>query len=178
MRPPLPAALAVLTGLVLAVSACGAGDRGAAVQAPPPPAPAEPRYVHLSSGHRNPITFGALYYLTPRLWGRERLYSTAAVSWHFWLATIGIVLYASSMWVAGITQGLMWREYTPQGFLANSFVETVAAKHVENIIRTLGGAMYLTGAVIMSYNLWRTVRMPGLARRETAATGAALAPAE
>jgi cytochrome c oxidase cbb3-type subunit 1 len=58
-------------------------------------------------------------------------------------------------------EGLMWREYTPQGFLANSFVETVAAKHVENIIRTVGGLMYLSGTVIMSYNLWRTVRMPG-----------------
>jgi cytochrome c oxidase cbb3-type subunit 1 len=55
----------------------------------------------------------------------------------------------------------MWREYTPQGFLANSFVETVAAKHVANIVRMLGGLMFLAGAVIMSYNLWRTIRMPG-----------------
>jgi cytochrome c oxidase cbb3-type subunit 1 len=60
----------------------------------------------------------------------------------------------------------MWREYTPQGYLANSFVETVAAKHVENIIRAVGGLMYLGGAVIMSYNLWRTIRMPSLAKAE------------
>ena len=70
---------------------------------------------------------------------------------------------SSAMWVSGIMEGLMWREYTPQGFLANSFVETVAAKHIENVIRTLGGLMYLSGAVIMSYNLWRTVRMPSSA---------------
>ena len=60
------------------------------------------------------ITFGALYFLTPRLWNRERLYSLQLVSWHFWLATIGIVLYASSMWVTGIMEGLMWREVDAQ----------------------------------------------------------------
>lgn len=73
------------------------------------------------------ITFGAIYYLTPKLWGRERLYSLRMVNWHFWLATLGIVVYAAVLWVAGIQQGLMWREYNSQGFLVYSFAETVAA---------------------------------------------------
>ena len=61
------------------------------------------------------ISFGAVYFLTPKLWNRERLYSLRLVNWHFWLATIGIVLYASAMWVSGIMQGLMWREYDDLG---------------------------------------------------------------
>ncbi|CAN5673945.1 cytochrome-c oxidase, cbb3-type subunit I [soil metagenome] len=107
------------------------------------------------------ISFGAVYCMVPWLWKKDRIYSNTLIEWHFWIATTGILLYIAAMWVSGIMEGLMWREYTPQGFLANSFVETVAAKHVENIIRTVGGLMYLSGAVIMSYNLWRTVRMPG-----------------
>ena len=106
------------------------------------------------------ISFGALYCMVPWLWKKEKIFSNALIEWHFWIATTGILLYIAAMWVSGIMEGLMWREYTPQGFLANSFVETVAAKHIENIIRTVGGLMYLSGAVIMSYNLWRTVRLP------------------
>ncbi|WP_371130389.1 cytochrome-c oxidase, cbb3-type subunit I [Phenylobacterium sp.] len=109
------------------------------------------------------ISFGAVYCLVPWLWKKDRLYSNALAEWHFWIATLGIVLYICAMWVSGIMEGLMWREYTPQGFLANSFVETVSAKHIENVIRTLGGLMYLSGALIMSYNLWRTIRMPSRA---------------
>jgi cytochrome c oxidase cbb3-type subunit 1 len=112
--------------------------------------------------------------MTPRLWQRERLYSLRMINWHFWCATAGIVLYASAMWVAGIMQGLMWREYTPQGFLANSFVETVSAKHIENVIRTFGGLMYLSGVFIMIFNLWKTVRMPSVQEQAPAET---LAPA-
>ena len=108
------------------------------------------------------ISFGAIYCMVPWLWKKDRLYSNTLVEWHFWIATTGIVLYIAAMWVSGIMEGLMWREYTPQGFLAYSFVETVAAKHVENIIRTLGGLMYLGGVLIMSYNLWRTVRLPSV----------------
>ncbi len=78
------------------------------------------------------------------------------------------------MWVSGIMEGLMWREYTPQGFLANSFVETVSAKHVENVIRMVGGLMYLSGAVIMAYNLWRTIRMPSATQVEADAAAPAL----
>ena len=93
----------------------------------------------------------------PRLWGRQQLYSLQLVSWHFWLATIGLVLYAASMWVSGIMEGLMWREVDAQGFLVNAFADTVAAKYAMNVVRFLGGALYLTGGLIMAYNLWATV---------------------
>ncbi|MDR3500165.1 MAG: cytochrome-c oxidase, cbb3-type subunit I [Parvibaculum sp.] len=104
------------------------------------------------------VTFGAVYCLVPWLWKRERLYSMALVSWHFWIATMGIVLYITSMWVSGILQGLMWRAYDSQGFLEYSFVETVAAMHPFYIIRAAGGLLYLTGTLIMVYNCWRTIR--------------------
>jgi len=106
------------------------------------------------------ITFGAMYCMVPWLWKKPALYSNKLVEWHFWIATIGIVLYITSMWVSGIMEGLMWRQYTPQGFLAYSFIETVAAKHVENIVRLGGGLLYFSGILIMTYNLWRTARMP------------------
>lgn len=124
------------------------------------------------------ITFGAVYCLVPWLWKKERIWSNRLIEWHFWIATTGILLYIAAMWVSGIMEGLMWREYTPEGFLANSFVETVAAKHIENVIRTIGGLMFLSGAVIMSYNLWRTIRMPSIASSESElASPAAPAPA-
>ncbi|MGB5948862.1 MAG: cytochrome-c oxidase, cbb3-type subunit I [Parvibaculum sp.] len=104
------------------------------------------------------VTFGSVYCLVPWLWKRKRLYSLALVNWHFWIATLGIVLYITSMWVSGILQGLMWRAYDAQGFLVYSFVETVAAMHPFFVIRALGGALYLAGALIMVYNCWRTIR--------------------
>ena len=104
------------------------------------------------------ISFGALYCMTQWLWKRPRLYSMSMVEWHFWAATIGIVLYITSMWVAGIMEGLMWRSYNEFGFLEYSFVETVEAKYIAYIIRALGGTLYLGGAIIMAYNLWRTAR--------------------
>jgi cytochrome c oxidase cbb3-type subunit 1 len=116
-------------------------------------------HVHSGAlGWNGMITFGALYFLVPRLWNRERLYSFGLVNWHFWLATIGIVLYASSMWVTGIMEGLMWREYDDQGFLVNSFADTVAAKFPMYVLRGLGGVLYLAGAGIMCFNLWQTAR--------------------
>lgn len=116
-------------------------------------------HVHSGAlGWNGMITFGALYFLVPVLWKRERLYSLSLVSWHFWLATIGIILYAASMWVTGIMEGLMWREVDANGFLVNSFADTVAAKKPMNIVRGLGGVMFLSGALIMCYNLWMTVR--------------------
>ena len=115
-------------------------------------------HVHSGAlGWNGMITFGALYFLTPRLWNRERLYSLQLVSWHFWLATIGIVLYASAMWVTGIMEGLMWREVDANGFLVNAFADTVAAKFPMYVVRALGGTLFLTGALIMCYNLWKTV---------------------
>jgi cytochrome c oxidase cbb3-type subunit 1 len=103
------------------------------------------------------ISFGAMYFLAPKLWQRAGLYSDRLVNWHFWLATLGIVLYASSMWVSGIMQGLMWRAYNALGFLEYSFAESVDAMHPFYVIRGLGGVLYLAGAVIMIYNIWRTI---------------------
>lgn len=103
------------------------------------------------------ISFGAIYYMVPKLWNRERLYSLRLVTWHFWLATLGIVVYAAVMWVSGIMQGLMWREYDEQGFLVYSFAETVAAMHPYYIMRAIGGAMYLSGALIMAWNVAMTI---------------------
>ena len=114
-------------------------------------------HVHSGAlGWNGMITFGALYMLVPMLWGRKALYSNAMVNWHFWLATIGIVLYASSMWVTGIMEGLMWREVDAQGFLVNSFADTVRAKFPMYVVRGLGGILYLTGAILMCVNLWKT----------------------
>ena len=104
------------------------------------------------------ISFGAIYYLVPVLWKRSQLYSLRLVSYHFWTATIGIVLYITAMWVSGIMQGLMWRAYDNLGFLQYSFVESVAAMHPYYVIRGLGGVLFLGGAVMMVYNLWRTIR--------------------
>lgn len=103
------------------------------------------------------ITFGALYYLVPVLWRKRELYSQKLVAWHFWIATLGIVLYITAMWVSGIMQGLMLRAYDEFGFLQYSFIETVAAMHPYYVIRAIGGIFYLTGALIMVYNLWKTV---------------------
>ena len=105
------------------------------------------------------IVFACLYFLTPKLWGRKRRRTLwQLVNWHFWLATIGIVLYAASMWVTGIMEGLMWREVDDQGFLVNSFADTVSAKLPMYIVRGLGGVLYLTGGVIMCWNMWKTIR--------------------
>jgi len=123
-------------------------------------------HVHSGAlGWNGMITFAAIYYMAPRLWNRTRLYSLRMVNWHFWLATIGIVLYASSMWVAGITQGLMWREYGADGYLVYSFAEVVAAMHPLYLIRATGGLLYLAGALIMAWNIWMTVA--GKLRDET-----------
>ena len=104
------------------------------------------------------VSFGALYFLAPVVWGRERLYSLRLVSMHFWVSTLGIVLYVAAMWVSGILQGLMWRAYDHLGFLEYSFAETVDAMHPFYSIRTLGGGLFVIGALIMAYNLWRTAR--------------------
>jgi cytochrome c oxidase cbb3-type subunit 1 len=104
------------------------------------------------------ITFACLYFLTPRLWGRAQMYSMRAIDWHFWLATLGIVLYAASMWVTGIMEGLMWREVDDQGFLVNSFADTVSAKFPMYLVRGLGGVLFLAGAGIMCWNMWMTIR--------------------
>ena len=118
------------------------------------------------------VSFGAIYCLVPWLWNRP-LYSLRLVNWHFWVATIGIVLYVTSMWVSGIMQGLMWRSYNSLGFLEYSFIETVQQMHPFYEIRALGGALFLTGTLIMAYNLWRTIYP-----REATVSAATLASAE
>lgn len=136
-------------------------------------------HVHSGAlGWNGMITFGAIYYLTPRLWNRTGLYSLRMVNWHFWLATLGIVVYAAAMWVSGIQQGLMWREYDDQGFLVYSFAETVAALHPYYLLRAVGGLMFLAGGLIMAYNVFMTIL--GHQRNEApiAGTSPALQPAE
>ncbi|MBV1797059.1 cytochrome-c oxidase, cbb3-type subunit I [Siccirubricoccus sp. G192] len=135
-------------------------------------------HVHSGAlGWNGFITFGAIYYLFPKLWNKPALYSTKLVSWHFWIATLGIVLYITAMWVSGIMQGLMWRAYDELGFLQYSFIETVAAMHPYYVIRMLGGVLYLTGALLMAYNLWMTVRTESPAEEAPRAVPAGLVPA-
>ncbi|WP_282338770.1 MULTISPECIES: cytochrome-c oxidase, cbb3-type subunit I [Pseudomonas] len=104
------------------------------------------------------ITFGSLYHLIPRVYGRDGMHSTALINLHFWLATIGTVLYIASMWVNGITQGLMWRAVNEDGTLTYSFVEALQASHPGFIVRMAGGLFFLSGMLLMAYNVWRTVR--------------------
>ena len=124
------------------------------------------------------ISFGALYYLTPKLWNRQRLYSLRLVNWHFWLATLGIVVYAAVMWVSGIMQGLMWREYDDQGYLVYSFAESIAAMHPYYVLRMVGGLLYLAGALVMAFNIYKTIRGDVRSEVPMGAEAEALAPAE
>ncbi|MDB5502739.1 MAG: Cytochrome c oxidase subunit CcoN [Tardiphaga sp.] len=124
------------------------------------------------------VSFGALYCLVPWIWQRKELYSLRLVNWHFWVATIGIVLYISAMWVSGILQGLMWRAYTSLGFLEYSFIESVEAMHPFYIIRALGGGLFLVGALIMAFNLWMTVRVGEAESEVPLSSGATLQAAE
>ncbi len=121
------------------------------------------------------VSFGALYCMVPWIWGKRDVYSLKLVDWHFWISTLGIVLYITSMWVSGIMQGLMWRAYTELGFLQYSFVETVEAMHPYYVIRAMGGILFLIGALIMAFNLYMTIRH---GEAEKPAADVALAPAE
>ncbi|MCE2659269.1 MAG: cytochrome-c oxidase, cbb3-type subunit I [Rubrivivax sp.] len=103
------------------------------------------------------ISMGSLYHLIPRLFGRKNMYSMKAVELHFWIATIGIVLYIAAMWIAGVMQGLMWRAVNPDGTLVYTFVESVKATYPFYVIRVLGGALYLLGMLIMGWNVLKTV---------------------
>jgi cytochrome c oxidase cbb3-type subunit I len=104
------------------------------------------------------ITFGAIYCLVPWLWRRPGLYSLRLVEWHFWISTLGILLYIAAMWVSGILQGLMWRATDSLGFLQYSFAESMEAMYPFYVIRAIGGVLFLIGGLIMAYNVWRTVR--------------------
>ncbi len=102
------------------------------------------------------ISMGSLYYLVPRLFGRTEMYSVRLINLHFWVATIGIVLYIAAMWIAGVMQGLMWRAVGSDGMLTYSFVESVKATYPFYAIRLLGGVLYFAGMLIMAYNVAKT----------------------
>ncbi|MFY8085175.1 MAG: cytochrome-c oxidase, cbb3-type subunit I [Rubrivivax sp.] len=104
------------------------------------------------------ISMGCLYYLIPRMYGRRQMYSVKAIELHFWIATVGIVLYIAAMWIAGVMQGLMWRAVNPDGTLVHSFVESVKATYPFYVIRLLGGVLYLSGMLLMAWNVVMTVR--------------------
>ncbi|WP_415033789.1 cytochrome-c oxidase, cbb3-type subunit I [Azonexus sp.] len=103
------------------------------------------------------VSIGSIYYLLPRLFGKSGMYSTGLVTAHFWIATIGTVLYIASMWIAGVMQGLMWRAVNADGTLAYSFVESVKGSYPFWAIRWLGGVLFLVGMIIMAYNMFKTM---------------------
>ncbi|MCX7208623.1 MAG: cytochrome-c oxidase, cbb3-type subunit I [Proteobacteria bacterium] len=102
------------------------------------------------------ITIGSIYYLIPRLFNKEEMYSVKLIDTHFWIATIGVVLYISSMWIAGVTQGLMWRAVNTDGTLTYAFIDSVKASYPYYFIRFLGGLCFLSGMILMLYNVIRT----------------------
>ncbi|MBI1424006.1 MAG: cytochrome-c oxidase, cbb3-type subunit I [Gammaproteobacteria bacterium] len=103
------------------------------------------------------ITMGSIYFLIPKLYGRERMYSTRLIDVHLWVATIGIVLYIVAMWISGVMQGLMWREVNPDGTLAYSFVQSLKEMYPYYTVRFLGGVLYFVGMLIMGYNVYKTI---------------------
>jgi len=115
------------------------------------------------------ISIGAVYHMIPRLYGRPQMHSIGLINAHFWLATIGTVLYIASMWVNGITQGLMWRAINDDGTLTYSFVEALQASHPGYIVRALGGAFFASGMLLMAYNVFRTVRASNTEQADEAA---------
>ncbi|WP_299733012.1 cytochrome-c oxidase, cbb3-type subunit I [uncultured Endozoicomonas sp.] len=102
------------------------------------------------------VSFGSLYHLIPKLYGKEQMYSVSLINTHFWLATIGTVLYIVAMWVNGIMQGLMWRAVNEDGTLTYSFIESVEASHFGYVVRAIGGAFFVLGMLLMAYNVYRT----------------------
>ena len=103
------------------------------------------------------VSIGTIYYLLPRLFGKPQMHSVKLITVHFWVSTIGIVLYIASMWIAGVMQGMMWRESNADGTLAYSFVESVKVSYPFWAIRFVGGLLYLTGMLIMAYNMVKTM---------------------
>jgi len=102
------------------------------------------------------ISLGCIYSLTPRLLGLQAMYSTRAINTHFWVHTIGVVFYIAAMWIAGVMQGLMWREVNDDGTLTYTFVEALKATYPYYVVRLAGGLLVLAGAFIMAWNMWKT----------------------
>ena len=103
------------------------------------------------------VSFGALYHMVPILWNKREMYSISLINLHLWLGTIGIILYITSMWAAGIMQGLMWRSYDAMGFLQYSFIDVVVGIKPYYLIRAIGGICFLSGVLIMTYNIIMTI---------------------
>ncbi len=103
------------------------------------------------------VSIGAMYYLIPRLFGRAEMYSIKLIDLHFWMSTLGVVLYISSMWIAGVMQGLMWRAVNADGTLTYSFAEAVKATYPYYVVRLAGGMVFFSGMLIMVYNVWKTI---------------------
>ncbi len=104
------------------------------------------------------ISIGCIYHLVPILYGKNKMYSTDLINVHFWMSTIGTVLYIASMWVNGILQGLMWRAYNQDGTLTYSFVESVSASYPGYVVRVIGGGIFFAGMLVMAYNVYMTCR--------------------
>jgi cytochrome c oxidase cbb3-type subunit 1 len=115
------------------------------------------------------ISIGMLYHLIPVLYQRAQMYSVKLINLHFWMSTIGTVLYIASMWVNGIAQGLMWRAFNTDGTLTYSFVESIEASYPGYYVRLLGGVIFFAGMLVMAYNVWRTIRGDVQQREVTAA---------
>ena len=103
------------------------------------------------------VSIGAVYHLIPKLFGQERMYSLRLINIHFWLATVGVVLYIVAMWISGVMQGLMWRAVNADGTLMYSFVQSLEASHPFYIMRFVGGVFIVTGMLVMAYNVFRTI---------------------
>jgi cytochrome c oxidase cbb3-type subunit I/II len=130
-------------------------------------------HVHVGAlGWNGFMTFGVLYWLIPRIF-RTNLYSQKLANWHFWIGTLGIVFYTVPMYWAGFMQSLAWKEFTPEGQLKYQFLETVTQMRPFYAMRGIGGTLYLIGAVMMTYNLIKTIRI-GKAVNDEAAEAAPL----
>jgi cytochrome c oxidase cbb3-type subunit 1 len=105
------------------------------------------------------ISIGSLYHLIPILFGKDKMYSIELINVHFWMSTIGTVLYIASMWVNGILQGLMWRAYNQDGTLTYTFVESLVASYPGYVVRLAGGLIFFLGMLLMAYNVYTTVTM-------------------
>jgi cytochrome c oxidase cbb3-type subunit 1 len=103
------------------------------------------------------VSIGSVYFLIPKLFGREQMYSVKLIDWHFWMSTIGVVLYIVSMWISGVMQGLMWRAVNEDGTLTYSFVESLEAMYPFYFVRFLGGTLFLLGMFVMAYNVKKTI---------------------
>jgi cytochrome c oxidase cbb3-type subunit 1 len=103
------------------------------------------------------ISIGSMYFMIPRLFGKTQMYSVRLIELHFWISTLGVVLYIAAMWISGVMQGLMWRATNTDGTLTYSFIETVTAMHPFYVTRTVGGLVFLSGMFLMAYNVWKTV---------------------